>query len=392
MRIALVTPLMEDVPPRGYGGTERAVGSLANSLTWDSHDVTVFATAGSQVDAKLVACRDRPLLTDNRLADPIAEQLTMLRQVREREAEFDIIHFHMDTLQFPLFNSISHKCLTTFHGRLDLIGLPAFYRAYRNFPVVSISDRQREPLPWLNWQATIHHGYALDQYRAIPRTNNGEGYLAFLGRISPEKGILEAIEIALRSGRKLKIAARVNRFDQQYWHEEVLPRIDGDRIEYVGEINDAEKSAFLSGADALLFPISWPEPFGLVMIEAMACGTPVIAFRHGAVPEVLEDGVTGRIVNSADEAAAAVPSCCSLDRARIRSRFETRFSDERMKDDYVRVYRKLARSERSALPRYLTPNVRKVEKGMAAITASLATTRRQTSIEKPADPKRSVEN
>jgi glycosyltransferase involved in cell wall biosynthesis len=343
LRIALVTPLLLAVPPITYGGTERVVAALANGLTWAGHDVSVFATADSRIDAHLIPCRDRPIMTDPRPSSEVADQLTMLRRVREWADEFDVIHFHTDLLQFPLFDDIAFKTLTTFHGRLDLVGLREFFAPYRHFPVVSASDNQRRPLPDLNWQATIPHGYPLDQYRMIPRTEQAgeEGYLAFLGRVDPDKGIRQAISIAQRTGRRLKIAARINDLEQHYWRNEILPLIDGHRIEYVGEIGEDQKSEFLSMADALLFPIAWPEPFGLTMIEAMACGTPVLAFGCGSVPEVIDEGITGTIVCDVEEAANALEDTLQLDRARIRAHFEARFSDTAMVASYVDVYRRL---------------------------------------------------
>lgn len=347
MRIALIAPLMEAVPPKTYGGTERVVASLAEALTERGHQVTVFANGESHVDAELVICRDRSLLTDDRLTAEVPDHICMLNCVRRNADRFDILHFHTEFLHFPMFEDIAHKTVTTCHSRLDLVGLTAFFRRYRQFPLVSISNSQRAPLADANWMATIHHGYPLDQYRALPAEaghRKRDDYLAFIGRIAPEKGVDDAIEIVRRSGMKLKIAARINWFDKQYWEETIRPQIDGKTITYIGEINDEQKSEFLSRASALLFPIRWPEPFGLVMIEAMACGIPVIAYPRGAVREVIDEGVTGSIVDDVAGAVAALDDLQHFDSAVIRSRFEARFSNARMAADYEKVYLRLLRA------------------------------------------------
>lgn len=343
MRVALIAPLMEAVPPRRYGGTERVVSSLADALSAKGHQVTVFANGESRVNADLVVCRDRSLLTDERLTEGIADTILMLDRVRRMSNRFDILHFHTELLHFPIFEDLADKTVTTCHSRLDHVGLPHFFRRYREFPMVSISQAQRRQLPDANWVATIHHGYPLDLFRHRPgETGKGHGgYLAFLGRIAPDKGIDTAIEIARRAKLPLKIAARINSFDRPYWEQAIKPQVDGRQIEYVGEIGDAQKTEFLNGARALVFPIRWPEPFGLVMIEAMACGTPVIAYPCGSVPEVIDDGVTGRIVGSVDEALSAISDVGRLDRMQIRKRFEQRFSSGRMAEDYLDLYERL---------------------------------------------------
>ncbi len=349
MRVALIAPLMEAVPPKAYGGTERVVASLANALSSKGHEVTVFANAESRINADLVVCRDRSLLTDDRLSESVTDHILMLDRVRRIADRFDILHFHTEFLHFPMFEEIASNTVTTCHSRLDYVGHSRFFQRFRKFPLVSISNAQRNPLPHANWAATIHHGYPRDMFRyLLGKTGNGSGgYLAFVGRIAPDKGIDTAIEIARRAGLPLKIAARINSFDKPYWEEAIRPHVDGRQIEYVGEIGEAQKSEFLGRAKALLFPIRWPEPFGLVMIEAMACGTPVIAYPCGSVPEVIEDGVTGRIVETADEALSAIADVEHLDRTKIRRQFEQRFSSDRMADAYLDVYRNLRSSRKN---------------------------------------------
>jgi glycosyltransferase involved in cell wall biosynthesis len=336
-KIAQVTPLYEAVPPLLYGGTERVIAHLTEALVKLGHDVTLFASADSRTHAKLVSVRDRAMRLDpTPLRSDLAAHLTLLSEVRRRAHEFDIIHFHTDMIHFPLFDDIAEKTITTLHGRLDLSDLPNVYQRWRRFPLVSISDDQRKFLPSANWIGTVHHGIPRDLHRF---SEHGDGYLAFLGRISPEKRPDRAIEIAKRVGKPLKIAAKVDPVDRRYFHEIIEPMIRGESmIEYVGEINDGQKSAFLGGADALLFPIDWPEPFGLVMIEAMSCGTPVVAYGCGSVPEIVENGVTGFIVSNQDEAVAAINRVDQLDRAQIRRRFELRFSSSVMARRYLELY------------------------------------------------------
>jgi glycosyltransferase involved in cell wall biosynthesis len=344
MKIAQVTPLYEAVPPLLYGGTERVIAHLTEALVSLGHDVTLFASADSQTRAKLVSVRDRAMRLDpTPLRSDLAAHLTLLSEVRRRAHEFDIIHFHTDMIHFPLFEDIAEKTITTLHGRLDLLDLPNVYRRWRRFPLVSISDSQRRFLPFANWVGTVHHGIPKEFYRLSDR---GEGYLAFLGRISPEKRPDRAIEIAERVGRPLKIAAKIDPVDRPYFHETIEPMIEGEPlIDYIGEIDDGQKADFLGAADALLFPIDWPEPFGLVVIEAMSCGTPVIAYNCGSVPEIVEHGVTGFIVSNQDEAVAAVNRLDQLDRAQIRKRFELRYSSSVMARRYLDLYSRLPASQ-----------------------------------------------
>jgi glycosyltransferase involved in cell wall biosynthesis len=339
MKIAQVTPLYEAVPPRLYGGTERVVAHLTDALVELGHDVTLFASADAETTAKLAPARDQAIRLDPApLKSDLAAHLSLLWEVRRRADEFDVIHFHTDMLQFPFFETWAGRTVTTLHGRLDLKDLPGVYQRWPRFPLVSISDSQRRPLHFANWAATVQHGVRADIYDFHPE---GEGYLAFLGRISPEKRPDRAIAIAIATGRRLKIAAKVDAADRVYFEERIEPLLHHPLIEFIGEIGDAQKSAFLGGADALLFPIDWPEPFGLVMIEAMACGTPVIAYDCGSVPEVIEDGVTGFIVRTDAEAVAAVGRLPQLDRRTIRLRFEQRFSAIAMARRYVDLYARL---------------------------------------------------
>ena len=340
MRIAQIAPLAERVPPRGYGGTERIVSYLTEELVRQGHDVTLFASGNSITAAELVPGAPAALRLDPRTPDPIPYHLGMLEQVRRRAASFDVLHFHIDLLHFPLLQEIRTPALTTLHGRLDLPDLHPFYRLFDDAALVSISDAQRLPMPPVNWLGTIHHGLPAD---LLAFNGRPEGYLAFLGRISPEKRPDRAIAIAAKAGVPLKIAAKIDAVDRDYWNTTIAPLVrDAKDVEFVGEIGEDEKGAFLGGAMALLFPIDWPEPFGLVMIEAMACGTPVIAFPHGSVSEIVEDGVTGCLCRTVEEAAEAVPRAAGLDRRAIRVRFEERFTAKRMAQDYVALYRRLS--------------------------------------------------
>ena len=336
MKIAQVSPLYEAVPPKLYGGTERVVGHLCDALVELGHEVTLFSSADAVTKAHLIPVRDQAIRLDPApLKSDLASHLAMLHEVRRRSDDFDVIHFHTDMVHFPFFEDVAERTLTTLHGRLDLKGLGDVYRRWPQFPLVSISDDQRRPLPWANWAGTVHHGLQTDLYRF----GDGDGgYLAFLGRISPEKGPEEAIAIAKALGMPLKIAAKVDSADRTYFDEVVEPLLHHPLIEFVGEIGDADKPAFLGAAKALLFPINWPEPFGLVMIEAMACGAPVIAFGHGSVPEVIEHGRTGFIANSVDEAIWSVRRLGDLDRRRIRAQFELRFSATAMARRYLDLY------------------------------------------------------
>jgi glycosyltransferase involved in cell wall biosynthesis len=340
MKVAQIAPLIERVPPRLYGGTERIVSYLTEELVRQGHDVTLFASGDSRTSARLIPCCDTALRLNTDVADPLPYLTMMMEEVRRRADEFDVLHFHVDYVHFPLFRDIADRTVTTLHGRLDLPDLKPLYRMFPNMPLVSISNAQRRPMPPVNWAGTVYHGLPSDLLPFSPEPSGG--YLAFLGRISPEKRPDLAIELAKRSGLPLKIAAKVDKADQVYWSTVIEPLIRATpTVEFVGEINEAQKAAFLGNASALLFPIDWPEPFGLVMIEAMACGTPVIALRCGSVPEVIDHGVSGYIVDDLDEAVAAIDWLNQLDRTAVRHQFERRFSVGRMTRDYVRIYRSL---------------------------------------------------
>ncbi len=348
MKIAQVTPLYEAVPPRLYGGTERVVAHLTDALVDLGHDVTLFASADAETRAHLEPVRDQAIRLDPApLKSDLAAHMNMLAQVLDRADAFDVIHFHTDMVHFPFFRKCADKTLTTLHGRLDLKDLPEIYRRWSEFALVSISDDQRQPLAFANWKATVQHGMPGDQYRF---QEVSDGYLAFLGRISPEKRPDRAIEIATRLGKRLKMAAKIDSADKAYWEESIRPLVEGNPlVEFVGEIGDHQKSAFLGGAEALLFPIDWPEPFGLVMIEAMACGTPVVAFRCGSTPEIVEHGATGFLVDSMEEAIVAAGRAHLLDRHAIRARFDLRFSSTAMARRYVEVYEDLLANRQSTL-------------------------------------------
>jgi len=337
MKIAQVTPLYEAVPPKLYGGTERVVAHLTDALVDLGHEVTLFASAEAQTKARLIPVRDQAIRLDPApLKSDLASHMSMLSEVLRRAEDFDVIHFHTDMIHFPFFERIANKTLTTLHGRLDMKDLPEVYERWPQFGLVSISDDQRRPLAFANWKATVHHGMPAEQYLYSPKS---KGYLAFLGRISPEKRPDRAIEIATKLGKRLKMAAKVDAADRVYYETKIKPMIDGNPlIEFIGEIGDHQKSAFLGGAEALLFPIDWPEPFGLVMIEAMACGTPVVAFRCGSTTEIIEDGATGYLVDTLEQAVAAAGRASMLDREAIRARFELRFSATAMARRYLDVY------------------------------------------------------
>lgn len=347
MRIAQIAPLAESCPPALYGGTERVVSYLTEELVAQGHEVTLFASGDSITDAQLVACAERALRLDSNVRDALPYHMIMLEEVARRAHEFDVLHFHIDLMHAPLVRAFADRTMTTLHGRLDLVELQPFYRAFPRLPLISISNAQRRPMPPVNWLGTIYHGLPHDllTFSAAPR----EGYLAFLGRISPEKRPDRAIEIAARTGLPLKIAAKIDRADQTYWREMIEPLVRAHpNVEYVGEINERQKQGFLGNASALLFPIDWEEPFGLVMIEAMACGTPVIAFRAGSVPEVIDHGKSGFIVSSIDEAVVAVEHALELPRAGVRAVFDARFTARRMASDYVDIYRASAARRRIA--------------------------------------------
>jgi glycosyltransferase involved in cell wall biosynthesis len=339
MRIAQVAPLTEAVPPALYGGTERIVAFLCDELVSLGHDVTLFASGDSLTRARLDASWPNALRLDSSVRDYLALHICMLEKVARRADEFDMIHLHVDYLGFPFMRRVSVPFLTTLHGRLDLRELQSIYEIFDDVPVVSISDSQRTPLALPNYVATVHHG--LPERLLLPGFGAG-GYLAFLGRISPEKAPDSAIRIAAKVGMRLKIAAKVDKVDEEYFARHIKPLLDAPHVEFLGEIGEEDKADFLGNAAGLLFPIAWREPFGLVMIEAMACGTPVVAFRNGSVPEVIEDGVTGFIVDDEEQAVAALRRLASLDRSRIRLAFERRFTARRMAEDYLRIYRRLA--------------------------------------------------
>jgi glycosyltransferase involved in cell wall biosynthesis len=339
MKIAQIAPLMESVPPRLYGGTERIVSYLTEELVGLGHDVTLFASGDSITAANLVPCVPKALRLDATVRDPIPYYMLMLDRVRQRAGDFDILHFHIDQFHFPLFRPIASRTVTTLHGRQDLADLLPLYLGFGDMPLVSISNAQRRPVPNANFAGTVHHGIPAHLHSGTAEARGG--YLAFLGRISPEKRPDRAIAIARTLGIPLKIAAKVDRVDEIYFKTEIEPLLGGGGVEFIGEINDHQKTQFLGDAQALLFPVDWPEPFGLSMIEAMACGTPVLAFRCGSVAEIVEDGVTGAIVDTVEEAIAALPAVLTLDRKKVRQRFEQRFSATRMALDYVDVYRSL---------------------------------------------------
>ena len=339
MRIAQISPLFEAVPPKLYGGTERVVYSLTEELVAMDHDVTLFASGDSITSATLAPMREQALRLDPTVKDWVATYYRMVELIYRRKDEFDILHFHIDYFPLQLFSRQNTPFLTTIHGRLDVPEFVETYGTFKDCPFVSISNSQRRPIPDLNWVRTVLHGMPPNILTPQPVKQE---YVAFLGRISPEKGADRAIEIATRAGFKIKMAAKVDNADREYYETKIRPLIEGNpNVEFIGEINDAQKPAFLSGAHALIFPIDWPEPFGLVMIESMACGTPVIAFNCGSVPEVMDDGLTGFVVNSVDEAVAALGKVKTLDRAKVRETFDRRWTSRRMAEDYVNLYEEL---------------------------------------------------
>jgi glycosyltransferase involved in cell wall biosynthesis len=350
MRIAQIAPLTEAIPPQRYGGTERVIHWLIEELVSLEHDVTLFASGDSRTSARLEAMWPRSLRRDAAVRDPNALHMSVLERVRQQASEFDFLHFHLDYYPFSLFCRQPTAFATTWHGRLDLSEHQVVFATFPEIPVVSVSDAQRRPVPHAAWVRTIHHG--MPERLLTPRPIKPE-YLAFLGRISPEKAVDRAIRIAGRSGFPIKIAAKIDKLDWDYFEEEIRPLLSLPHVEYIGEIGDVEKSDFLSGAIALLAPIEWPEPFGLVQIEAMACGTPVIAFNRGAAPEVVENGLTGFIVEDETSAVGAVYRVGELSRAKIRRRFEERFTARRMAQDYLAVYRSLMQAA-APRPRLVT--------------------------------------
>jgi glycosyltransferase involved in cell wall biosynthesis len=362
MRIAQIAPLVESVPPSLYGGTERVVAFLTEELVGQGHEVTLFASGDSLTSASLVPCVDRALRLNAGVRDHIPYYMVMLKEVHRRASQFDVLHFHVDTLHLPVFNGIlANRTVTTLHNRLDSPDLKALYEGFARMPLVSVSDAQRSQISHDNFAGTVLHGLPKDVL--APTLQPVGGYLAFLGRIAPEKRVDRAIAIARAVGLPLRIAAKVDRADESYFRSEIQPLLSQPGIEFIGEINERQKAGFLGNALALLFPIDWPEPFGLVMIEAMACGTPILGFNRGSVPEVLENGLSGFVVESVDEAIAAIGPLLELDRARVRRRFERRFTADRMARDYVAIYEELMRD------RQLPPSPRAVEKASALILA-----------------------
>jgi len=344
VRIAQISPLFESVPPAVYGGTERVVSYLTEELVRAGHDVTLFASGDSHTAARLVPMVERSLRLDPDSIDQLAHHILMIERIRQVAKSFDILHFHIDYLHFPMSRHLGVPQITTLHGRLDLKDLIPLYDEFTDMPVVSISNSQRAPLPQANWIGTIYHG--LPEDLLVPDPDPPGDYLVFIGRISPEKRVDRAVEIARRAGLPLRVAAKISHTDETYFRDEIAPLFEEPFVEYLGEVNDAEKGPLLGGARALLFPIDWQEPFGLVMIEAMACGTPTIAWGEGSVSEVLTDSLTGFIVESVEEAAAAVERTQSLSRADIRREFERRFTAQRMASDYLSIYERVL-SQRS---------------------------------------------
>ena len=343
MRIAQIAPLFEAVPPKLYGGTERVVHWITEALVAEGHDVTLFASGDSQTSAKLDAVWPQALRLSP-VADWVATYALLIEHVAQRAHEFDVLHFHIDYWPNSVFTRLGVPFVTTLHGRLDLHEFKVVYNKFPTVPLVSISDSQRRPVPDLGWAGTVYHGMPKDLL--VPRPTGATPYFAFLGRISPEKRVDRAIEIAGACNTELKIAAKIDRADDAYFDAEIKHLFEQKHVNYIGEINDAQKIGFLSDAKALLVPIDWEEPFGLVMIEAMACGTPVIAFRRGSVPEVIDDGITGFIVDDMAGAIAAAKKVDTLDRAKVRARFEERFTNTRMAKDYVAIYEKLIAAKR----------------------------------------------
>jgi glycosyltransferase involved in cell wall biosynthesis len=344
MRIAQVAPLFESVPPRGYGGTERVVAYLTEAQVELGHDVTLFASGDSVTSADLVPVCDRGLRAEAQSVATLWHTL-MLDQVLERAQEFDVIHFHIDVLQYPLARRCPVPCLTTLHGRQDQADLQVLHRQFHDHPLVSISDHQRRALPNARFIATVHHGLPPGLYTFTRKPGD---YFVFVGRISPEKRLDRAIDIAVACGTRLVIAAKIDPFDRAYFDREIAHRLRHPLLQFIGEVGDADKNELLGNARALLFPIDWPEPFGMVVIEALACGTPVVAYGQGSVPELLEHGVTGFVVHDQDEAIGAARDIARIDRRACRQAFEDRFTSTRMARRYLSAYRALARSNRRA--------------------------------------------
>ena len=338
MRIAQVAPLLESVPPKMYGGTERIVSYLTEELVGRGHEVTLYASGDAETHARLVAPCDRALRLDEERDAPEVYNILMLDRLFQEADRYDVIHFHLDFIHYPFLRGRAVPHVTTLHNRLDLNDLVPLYRAFPDVPVVSISDAQRAPLPWLNWQQTVYHGLPRDRYRLHQEP---EDYLAFVGRVAPEKGLDRAIEIARKAALPLKIAAKVGATDRSYFEEQIEPLLEDPNIYFIGEVGEKEKEALLGHARALLFPIDWPEPFGLVMTEALACGTPVVAYRRGSVPEIVRDGISGFVVDGIEEAVDAVERAAAVDRAQCRQYFEERFSVAGMTDHYLDIYQNI---------------------------------------------------
>ncbi len=376
MRIAQIAPLAESCPPKLYGGTERIAHFLTEELVRMGHDVTLFASGDSRTSAELVPCTPRALRLVDGAVNLVPHHISMIERVGQRLADFDVVHFHIDLFHYPVVHSWDTPTVTTLHGRLDIPELYDCYGVFRDVPLVSISNNQRLPLPPVNWVGNIYHGLPAD---LLPYNETGGDHLVFLGRISPEKRPDRAIEIAVRSGRRLIMAAKIDDVDRAYWESEIRPLVEQhEQISFIGEVNEQQKAELLGNAGALLFPIDWPEPFGLVMIEAMSCGTPVVAWRNGSVLEVMEDGVSGRVVDSMDEAVAAVDDVLGMDRAKVRSYFEERFTVQRMASDYVRLFEELIDESRGGeampgarIPRHTpTPPFARKPKGLGIATAA----------------------
>ncbi|MDJ1484061.1 glycosyltransferase family 4 protein [Cytophagaceae bacterium YF14B1] len=355
MKIAQIAPLYESVPPKLYGGTERVVSYLTEELIRQGHEVTLFATGDSNTSARLVSHIDEALRLNPGIQDPIAHHIIQMQDVMERAEEFDILHFHNDYLHFPFSATLGKPCITTLHGRLDLPDLQYVYNKFKDRPLVSISDSQRKPLKDVCWAGTVYHGLPLDLY------NKGEGkgdYVAFIGRISPEKRPDRAIEIARKAGIKIKMAAKIDKADQPYYQKHIRKLMDQPHVEFIGEIGEAQKGEFLGNAKALLFPIDWPEPFGMVMIEAMACGTPVIAFNNGSVPEIIDHGESGFVVNTIGQAVKALNKIDLLDRKLVRKTFENRFSAGIMAESYLHLFERMIPTKRRRI--YMSTEMEKI--------------------------------
>ncbi|RJG07226.1 glycosyltransferase family 4 protein [Noviherbaspirillum cavernae] len=347
MKIAQFSPLFERVPPKAYGGTERIISYLTEELVRRGHEVTLFATGDSSTDARLVSAVDQPLRQEVGRQSWLAYYAMQLDQLAQMAHSFDVIHFHTEYMHFPLARMLGVPHVTTVHGRLDLPELMPLYKRFNDCPLVSISNSQRNPLPAANWCDTIYHGLPSDMYAFMP---TGGDYFAFVGRVSPEKRLDRAIEIARACGMRLYIAAKIDQMDEPYFNSEIKPLLRDPLVEYIGEVGDREKRELLEHASALLFPVDWPEPFGLVMIEAFACGTPVIAYRNGSIPEIMEDGVTGFVVTDQEAAIRAAQNIAAIDRRHCRDTFERRFTVATMAENYLRIYQQILDSDAPSFP------------------------------------------